>query len=199
LNPDFSRILPVVEGKGDLEAVPVLLRRTLDDMSRRDVRVIRPHERGEWPRVRRRFEQFFSVAVSEGAPVLWVLDFDCDDCTCVASVAAEMYERARQVRAGWPFRAAFMVKEYESLFLAEQRAAQQVLTALPDGLMFPDDPEAVRPAKEWLSRNMPKGSAYKPSVHQAPITARLDLTRLEEASPSYRHLKRSVERLLHWS
>jgi len=77
----MSRLLPIVEGYGDLAAVPLLIRRVLHELHGRcDVDVLPPQRRGEWPRVKQDFARFFLSARLENAPILWVLDFDCADC-----------------------------------------------------------------------------------------------------------------------
>lgn len=57
---------------------------------------------------------------------------------------------------------------------------------------FPENPEAIRGAKEWLSKAMPSGYAYKETVHQVKLSAVVDLDCLRESSASYRHLEKSI-------
>jgi len=54
----------------------------------------------------------------------------------------------------------------------------------------------IRGAKEWLSHLRPSGMAYKESVHQEKITARLDLHLLRERSKDFAHLERAVLHLI---
>lgn len=187
----MNRILPIVEGDGDLRAVPVLLRNLLAWHGLHETQILSPHKRGELPKVAARFEDYFRMALKENAAILLVLDFDCEYCDCPFQEAGKLYQRAQAIRNGWPFKIAFLVKEFESLFLAETQAATTILAISPD-IGFPDTPETIRDAKGWLSKALPKGSSYKPTVHQAKITARLDFEKLREASADFRHLEKAL-------
>lgn len=191
------RLLPIVEGDGDKIAVPLLLRRMLEERHEIfDCKILKPHMRGELPLVRRNFENWFKVAIKENAAILWVLDFDCDDCDCVKTESESLKERAQAIRADWPIEVAFMVKEFETLFLCDAASSRIALKSIPASTAFPDDAETVRGAKEWLSNAMPKGIAYKPTTHQAKVSAALNLDFLAEHSPSFAHLDRALQRLV---
>jgi hypothetical protein len=84
-----------------------------------------------------------------------------------------------------------MVKEFECLFLAERQAAAKVLTFSPD-TAFPGQPETIRDAKGWLSKALPKGSSYKPTIHQGKITAHLNFEKLRATSADFRHLEKTL-------
>lgn len=187
----MNRILPIVEGDGDLKAVPVLLRNLLTLHDLHEIQILHPHKRGELPKVAAGFDNYFRMALKENAAILLVLDFDCEYCNCPFLEAEKLYQRAQAIRNDWPFKIAFLVKEFESLFLVESHAATNIL-ALPPGTKFPDKPETIRDAKGWLSKARPKGSAYKPTVHQDKITARLNFKQLRETSSDFRHLENSL-------
>jgi hypothetical protein len=185
-------MLTIVEGDGDIGAVRVLVRRVLEKNGLYETSVLGPHKRGELPKVRTRFADFLRAAVLHGAPILWVMDFDCVDCHCPKASAEALYRQAQDIVPNWPIRFCFMVQEFETLFLAERDAAQTVLKDIPRDFAFPDDPEKIRDAKGFLSNAMPKGIAYKPTTHQEKISARLDLETLHANSPSFRHFEKSV-------
>ena len=191
------RLLPIVEGDGDKIAVPLLLRRMLEERHGIfNCKILKPHVRGELPVVRRNFENWFKVAIKENAAILWVLDFDCNDCDCVKIESDSLKERAQAIHADWPIEVAFMVKEFETLFLCDAVSTRTVLRSIPASTAFPDNAETVRGAKEWLSNAMPKGIAYKTMTHQARVSAALNLNFLAEHSPSFAHLDRALKRLL---
>lgn len=192
----MKRILPIVEGEGDMAAVPVLLRRILEHHQHFDVQVLRPQRRGELVKVRSNFERFFEAALLEEAPILWVVDYDVAGCDCVVQDHQSLRHRAQQLRPDWPIEFAFMVQEFETMFLADKTASRSVLTRIPDTQAFPTDPEDIRDAKGWLSEAMPKGFAYKPTIHQAKIAHALNLPSLRDKSPSFAHLERAVLRLV---
>ncbi len=192
----MSRILPIVEGDGDLRAMPELMRRILHDMGRFDVAVVRPHKRGDLPKVRGRFDDFFRIALLENCPILWVLDYDCETCTDQARDIEELQARAKLITQVAQCEFVFMVQEFESLFLADHETTRQVFSDIPADLNFPDDPERVRDAKGWISNARPKGLAYKPTQHQAKLAAQVDLNRLRTRSPSFRRFEKAIHRLI---
>jgi hypothetical protein len=190
-----KRLLPLVEGEGDERAVPVLLRRILHQHQRFDVDILKPHRRGELPKVKANFSRFFQAAALERAPVICVLDYDCSTCIDVERDEQELRELATAIDASTGFDACFIVKEFESLFLCDPSATRAALPLIGANQPFPELPESVRDAKGWLSAAQPKGSAYKPTAHQTKLVSHLDLNILEERSPSFQRLVRAVLRL----
>jgi hypothetical protein len=188
----MKTLLPIVEGQGDMQAVPVLLRRILEHHKHFDVTVLPPQKRGDLPKIKANFENYFKIAIKENAAIIWIIDFDCATCDCVAEEAEQLYQRANAIYPYKPFKVVFMVKEFETLFLAEPNATRSVLKEIPKATTFPEDPETIRGAKEWLSKAMPSGYAYKETVHQVKLSAAVDLNHLRESSASYRHLEKSI-------
>jgi hypothetical protein len=191
-----TRIQPVVEGHGDLSAVPELIRRVAHANSRYDVQVLPAQKRGDLPTIKPRLERFLRVALQEGASVLWVLDYDCDDCTDVTRDLAALSAQAFAISMPQKAEFVFMVKEFESLFLADHETTRAVFPDIPPTTDFPADPESVRGAKEWLSKARPKGLAYKPTTDQAKLTSQLNFDRLRDRSPSFRRFEAAVLKLL---
>ena len=192
----MKRILPVVEGDGDLKAVPELVRRVAHGLGHYDVIVERPHKRGDLPKVLSRFEDYFSVALLEACPILWVMDYDCADCDDQMSHVQALHARAESLAQGTPFEFVFMVQEFETLFLADHETTRKVLDNISGTCVFPTDPEQVRDAKGWISSARPKGSSYKPTQHQQKIASQIDLARLRTRSPSFMPFHAAVQRLV---
>ena len=190
------KLLPIVEGEGDLAAVPALVRHVLAAHERFDVELLPAQRRGEWPKVKRQFDRYFQAAALERAPVLWILDFDCDECVSVNDERSWAAERARVHDPGIPFDICFMVKEFETLFLADEHTTRAAFPDIPADLPFPMDPEAIRDAKGWLSWARPKGAAYKPTMHQAKLASQVDIKALRERSPSFIRFEQSLLGLL---
>ena len=80
--------------------------------------------------------------------------------------------------------------EYEAWFLAAAASLEIGEHSEP-----PEDPEAVRDAKGWLSARMPPGHAYRETIHQASFSATFDLD-LARAAPSFDKLWRDVGSLI---
>lgn len=189
----MRRLLPIVEGHGEDRAVPLLIRRILDAQGIYDVDVLQARRHGEYPTVTRNFDNLFKAAVLVNAPILWVMDFDSKDYDCRVKEAQILLTRAKKLRPGWPLKIAFLVKEYETLFLIDEMATRKAFPDIPAKMPFPANPESIRGAKEWLSKARPAaGNAYKPMVDQAKITAHLNLDLLRKHSPDFAHLERAV-------
>ena len=193
----MTKILPIVEGDGDLKAVPELLRRVLHErLERYDVQVLPAQKRNELPKVRQEFRRYYLTALKEDAPILWVLDFDCVDCIDHAREREELLSQARAIDPRGRLEIVFMVKEFESLFLHDASVLQAAFPEFDDELELPAHPEAIRGAKEWISKNLPKGHAYKPTVDQVRLCAKLNLARLQQTSNSYARFEMAVANLL---
>lgn len=190
-------ISTIVEGHGEVEAVPVLIRRIA---SRIDPAIIlhlpRPMRLSRLRLVRTgELERAIDFAGRTAAPtgaILVLIDAETD---CPAELAPALIERARRVRHDLPLSVVLAHREYESWFLAgaESLAGRR---DLPASIPPPVDPEAVRGAKEWLSARMPKGRSYRETRDQAALTAALDLDLAARRSPSLRKLERDLARLV---
>ena len=186
----------VVEGKGEDEALPLLVRRICNELlgvfavnTTRPVRttkskLVRP---GELERAIR----LAQLANEMRGPVLVVLDADDD---CPAELGPSLKLRALPVAQHCGVSIVIPKYEFETWFLA---AAQSLsgCRGLREGLLAPPDPTAVRGAKEWLSRNMGPARKYSPTVDQAALVAHMDLT-LARSCRSFDRLCREIERLV---
>ena len=189
-------LLTIVEGDGDMLAVPELVRRVLHSHEIFDVNILRPHQRGDLPKVKANFDRFFRAAMLENAPILCVLDFDCAFCDSAPREREALVSLARNIRPDQKFDACFMVKEYESLFLCDEATTRRVFGDIDPDRSFPADFEAMRDAKGWLSNARPKGFSYKPVTHQKKLTAQLDLAYLKDHSPSFRAFESALMALI---
>lgn len=186
----------IVEGQGEVEAVPILLRRIAGRLNpaialvvprpirvRRN-RVVKPGE----------LEQAVRLAAlragSEGH-VLVLLDADDD---CPKHLAAQLLRRVGEERADRRARVVLAKTEYESWFVAAAKSLAGRREIDPS-VETPDDPESIRDAKGWLSARMPPGRSYRPTLDQAALTARFDLD-AARAAPSFDKLWRDVAALL---
>jgi hypothetical protein len=190
------KLLPVVEGEGDMKAVPALIRNVLSFHTRFDVEILTPHRRGEWPAVKRQFDRYFQVACVEQAPIIWVMDFDCEECISEEAETRWALDRAKSLGSPVPLEICFMVKEFESLFLADEETTRRVLADIPADVPFPSNPESVRDAKGWLSTARPKGSAYKPTIHQEKLAVQLNINSLRARSDSFARFENALLRLV---
>ena len=190
-------VTSVVEGHGEVEAVPVLLRRIVQQIDPSRVTDIRRPMRVNRGRMLRpgEIERYVELAARHhgglGA-VLVLLDADDD---CPAQLGTALCERARRRRPETPLSVVVAVKEFEAWFLA---AASSLAgkRGLPDVLAPPENPEEIRDAKGWLRARRTDGLAYAPTVDQPALAASFDLVTARAGASSFDKLYRDVERLL---
>jgi hypothetical protein len=188
----MQRLLPIVEGDAEMRAVPTLIRRTLQHHNRYDINLLRPQQRGDIYSVKKNISRSIRMAMKEKAAVLWVLD--CDD-GCPVELVHELTGLSTSEYKPYPLEFAFMVKEFESLFLADADSTRSRLN-INSSIPFPQNPESIRGVKEWLSKYMLQGQIYKPTVHQEALSAIINIDILRDNSPSFRHFERALLRLV---
>jgi Domain of unknown function (DUF4276) len=186
----------VVEGHGEVQALPVLLRRIVAEIDLGVVlQVPIPYRANRSSLLRP--DMLERVVVTQGDRVagpggVFIL-IDADD-DCPAELGPRLVERAQAARRDRQVAVVLANREFEAWFLA---AAPSLAgrRGLPDRLEAPDDAEAIRAAKEWLSNRMAHKS-YKETSDQAAFTAAFDLLSARKGSPSLDKLWREVERLV---
>jgi hypothetical protein len=86
-------------------------------------------------------------------------------------------------------------REFEGWFLAAA-ASLGGRCGLPQDLVPPEDPEAIRDAKGWLTDRRTDGLSYQPTVDQASLGSVFDIEQARKAAPSFGRFCREVEKLL---
>ena len=99
-----------------------------------------------------------------------------------------MFRQANKIRPDVDFIVARVYREYETWFVTAAPSLQG-RNGLPETLVVPFDPEAIRDAKGWLTARM--GQPYDPIIHQASFTQVFDLCRAM-ASASFARLFRRM-------
>jgi hypothetical protein len=218
-SPDRRRGLVFVEGHGEVEAVSNLIHRVLAlaGAQRPWAQPLRWKNLHQWETPKhggmKRALEFARTHGDVGA-VLVLRDAD-DDCPRDLAPLVSRWVRAvlvlrdadddcprdlaplvsRWVRAvGLPFPVAcvLLCPEYEVLFLpCMDRMAE---AGFPPACRWDAATwEARRGVKEWLSRQLPPGRAYKPTVDQLRMTRLLDLEALQQADvPCFGTLQRAL-------
>lgn len=187
-------IAPAVEGHGEVNALPVLLRRIAAELSVWNLQVAVPLRVPQTQLVGAGLEAAVAAQASRvrGRGGVLVL-LDADD-HCPADLGPRLQSRAQAARPDVKVGVVLANREFEAWFLAAAKSLGG-LRGLPDELEPPVDPEAKRDAKGWLSDRM-SGHPYKPKVDQAPLAARFDLQAARANSPSFDKLWREVQKLL---
>jgi hypothetical protein len=189
-------IVSIVEGHGEVEALPVLVRRILleqDPPGFADI--LRPRRIAKGSLLRQgELERYVEIAADQIAfhgAILVVIDSDCELLPCV--IGPELLARAKLARPDKPIGIVLAHCEWENWYLAaaESLAGRRELRA---DIASPEHPESIRGAKEWLSKRMQPGRAYSPTADQAALAASLDLNAARRA-PSFDKFYREVVRL----
>jgi len=175
----------MVEGHGEIEAIPLLLRRHLSAVGRHSIQVERPFRIKRHAIVRPgEFERALSTAItlrggSRAVSVIVILDADDD---CPVTLAAGLRQRATTVVPG-SVKVVAATRESEAWILADIEHISHTI-GWPLRSSAPSDPEDVRGAKEWLRSNLAGPTPYKPTEHQAKLFAhmRLDAARARARS-----------------
>jgi hypothetical protein len=181
-------IVAIVEGAGDLTAVPQLL--TQIGLMVGDAYVAsKPIRGGEWRKIRRdgELERLLALAYSRNPDHICVI-VDLDD-DCAAQEYTEAQERIRAWKNGREISVglAFLVREFEVLFLEQiERVSDGRVRSLPENVV----PAETRDAKGTLRRLA--RVVYKESQDQVRLTKKLDLPTLYRQNRSFRKLCKEV-------
>jgi hypothetical protein len=190
----------IVEGHGESQAVPILVRRIAEQVdSALDVRVPKPIRVPKDKLLKdRELERYIELAagsVDDKGGVFILVDADDD---CPGKKGPELLHRAQDARSDLVVGVVMAKREFEAWFIAGA-ASLRGRRGFPADLEAPCEPEEIRGAKEWLRKRMEGGHTYSETVDQPALTATLDLSRLRELSASFDKCWREVARLLQGS
>lgn len=189
----------IVEGHGEVRALPVLLRRIAAEIEPgAHLWMPPPHRINRFNRSRllrpgmlEEVVQAQGDRVTGAGGVLLLIDADED---CPAELGPRLLGRAQAARPDRKVAVVLANREFEAWFLA---AASSLAghRGLPGVLVSPPDPEVIRGAKEWLGSKMP-GKPYKETSDQAAFAAVFDMKAARQKSPSFDKYWREAERLI---
>lgn len=190
------RLIAIVEGHGEVRAVPVLIHRLVSFWRRSLNLVIYPAlrvHRDRFIRVNEEFHRYVELAARRVRPngaVLILLDAEED---CPAKLGPSLTKRARHLIGDVPFSVVLAKRKFESWFLAAAPSLAGT-ESLPGKLETPPDPEDLADPKRWLAEQLLKGK-YIETHHQVEFTRRMDLE-LASQAPSFERFTRELTRLL---
>jgi hypothetical protein len=186
----------IVEGHGECEAAPVLVRRIAARLD--PALLIRippplrvPKSRLLKPGELERTVELAARKVGRAGAILILLDSDED---CPAEWGPMILQRAVAARGDLPVGVVLAKREFEAWFLAAAESLQGT-RGLRGDLESPCDPEGIRGAKEWLSERMEGNRHYVETLDQPALAARFSI---EEArrSASFDKCYREVVHLI---
>jgi len=187
-------IQPIVEGHGEVSAVPVLLRRLVEQAGSWDVRIRRPIRRPRHSLIRRDgVEKAVRLALHRDATAAVLLLFDGDR-DCPATLGPLVQRWASAAAGGVPCQVVLAHREYEAWFLAALDSLGGERDIEDDPALHPE-PEGPRGAKEALEARMSR--PYLETADQAPLSARFSLETAFRRSRSFRKLANAFGAVLH--
>ncbi len=185
-------IVSIVEGDGEVRAIPILLRRLAERQGVYDLHAPIPIRvyRDRFLNLEEEFRRKLLLAGAKaGAEGLVLVFLDADD-DCPVTLAANIAARAAAVLPHRRVAVVIANREYEAWLLAGA-ASLAGKRGLPADLAPPDAPDAIRDAKGWLSARV-SGSRYHEVSDQAALTAMLDIAAATANSRSFRKLADTV-------
>ncbi len=191
----MPKIVPIVEGDGEVTAFPVLLRKLLARDLRFDVQVAHPKSANGRSNLIKRggLERFIKYAWKEpdcGA-ILVLLDAEHE---CPEEIARDFCRRVEAIGIAFPVIIVVAKRMYEAWILASISTIAGRF-GLPAELAPPADAEAVPNPKAWIDERLPSGRAYKETQDQEAMTAWIDPV-LANSTRSFRRLEHGVQEAL---
>ena len=187
-------IQPIVEGHGEVAAVPVLLRRLIHEAQSWEIDVGRPIRK---PRSDFATENGVvrAVTLARREPscggILLLFDSDND---CPAEMGPRVQDWAKSASGPIPCVVCMAHREYEAWFLATADTLREHKEMNANAGPHPS-PESPRGAKGQLERRMAVDD-YKESKHQAAFSAKMSLAAAYQRSRSFRKLVASFGALM---
>ncbi|ADI06927.1 hypothetical protein SBI_03806 [Streptomyces bingchenggensis BCW-1] len=186
MNHPRVTIASVVEGEGEISALPVLLRRLMYEVQIWDADIQPPFlvDRGRLVRpggLEAAVEaQARRVPADHPGGILVVIDADDD---CPASLGPSLLARAEAARPDRRTAVVLANREFEAWFLASAPSLGG-RAGLAERLEVPANSETLRDCKGWLTHHRRDGVRYRPRVDQAALTdvINLDLDRANSSS-----------------
>jgi hypothetical protein len=187
-------IQPIVEGQGDVGAVPVLLRRLRDESAAWSLQIgkpIRQHRSALVNKAPLQKAVGFAALQPQCSGILIIFDAD-DDCPMDLAPVVEQW--ATEVARGLPVQVVMPNREFEAWFLAGIESLRGFKAVRADAERW-IDPEAPRDAKGQMKTRMIAGASYSATVDQASFASKIDLSIVFSRSRSFRKLVTSFGRL----
>jgi hypothetical protein len=189
-------IASIVEGEGEVRALPKVLHRVASDLGIVGLQTPHPMRvpRGKitCPGGIERAVTAMAIRVTGEGGVLVVLDADDD---CPAELGPQLLDRARKARPDKRVAVVLANREFEAWYLAAapSLAGQH---GFPDPFPSPDNPERPRDCKGLLTRARTAGHPYKETVDQVALASIFDIAMARAYAPSFDKFCRDVAMLL---
>lgn len=189
------KIYPIVEGHGEVEAAPVLLRRLLAEANSQHIGVGHPIRRTQSQlRSKEGIQAGVRLALLQPECAAVVILFDGED-DCPKELADSVRTWACEAAAGKPCDVVIAYREYETWFLAALESLRGQY-GIPINATAPANPELKRDAKGALEEFMPPSRAYSETGDQPAMSAVFDMGLAHRRNRSFRKLVKAIGGLL---
>ena len=184
------KIQPIVEGHGDVAALPVLLRRLVEEAQAWSIDIGRPIRKPRGQLVREaEVKQAIRLALLQPDCCAILILFDGDK-DCPAELGPTVQAWAATAAADVPCGVVIAHREYETWFLAAIESLQGHRGIREDAEPHPE-PEHLRGAKEQLEARMHDGMSYLERIDQPALSELFSLSDAYRRSRSFRKLASS--------
>lgn len=192
----MRKIVSIVEGDGDAQAVPKIIAKILAHLGRHDLIPGDAKIAGGKSELTKvgglEIYLNYAEAVANACATLVIIDADDD---CPKTLAEELANRVRIKGVRNPVAIVVANREYEAWFIASLETIKGQRNIASD-CTFAGDVETRRDAKGWLSNQMPKGKVYRETVDQIALTQKIDIDLAVANSRSFRRLVHAVKELI---
>lgn len=198
-------MIPIVEGHGEVQALPILLRRIWLELLRGEFLDVLTPIRCKRDKLIDPLNDELSKAIHlavgkaqnihrepMGNLILVLFDAE-DDLACELGPA--VLKRANECRPDVDVASVVVNHCYETWFAASAESLVDHLDLTGD-LTLPSDPENDDMRKAWVAKRI-RRAKYSETVDQARLTAAMDLTQCRAKSRSFDKLCRELEARLH--
>ena len=188
------RLQPIVEGHGEVEAAPVLLRRFAHAANVTDVSVNRPFRQSRGKLIKQsELTKAVRRALQLGCDAVIII-FDGDD-DCPAELGPKVHQWAVSASGDVPCEVIMAHREYEAWFLASIESLRGVRGIRSDAESHPN-PETPRGAKERLATRMQTGRSYTETRDQPAFSKAFSMADAYSKCRSFRKLTSAFGALL---
>lgn len=208
------KIQPIVEGPGDVQAVPILLRRILGEtLGVRQWQVLKPISTEGCGNMTKPggIERFVLRAQKEPgcSAVVIMIDGDAaeklpqgqrlpDDCP--PAFACWLSRRIQAIAPDIPVVIVIARREYEAWFLASMETIagrrNHGMPGLRDTVHCDGNPENYPDPKAWINDRLSRGYRYSETRDQENLTKLIDLEITRRRSRSFRRLIHALEEIV---
>jgi hypothetical protein len=180
-------IQPIVEGHGEIGAVPELLRRLVAEAAYPDISILKAIRSHRANLVRQvSLDTVIQVARTRNPDAILIL-LDGDDDPCPGVLAQQLNAWAKVSAAPMPCEIIVAQREYEAWFLGAIESLRGK-RGISETAVSDTAPETPRDAKGRVSSKMIAGRFYVPTSDQVPLTSLFDMQSAYHACRSFRKM-----------